>query len=327
MNSTPDFSVIVCAYTDRRWDALVEAVESVLRQSVRARELIVVIDHNPALLERARERFQHLDPARVRVMENSLPRGLSGARNAGIAAATGEFVAFLDDDATADSRWLERLGSAFRDERVMGVGSTIELQWLGPEPRWFPSEFNWTVGGTYRGMPTERAPIRNLIGAAMALRRDLFEGREGFLGAMGRTDAIKLPLGAEETELCIRLRQAYPERAFVFEPSAHVRHKVTLDRASWRYFASRCYAEGLSKAHLTRLVGREDGLQSERAYTLRVLPSGVVRGLRDAVRGDASGLGRAAAIVLGLFATALGYLLGSLPKGGGAQPAPAPARS
>ena len=78
-----DVSVVICAYTEARWQDLLAAVDSVQRQSAPPREIIIVIDHNPALLERTRT---HL--AGVVVVKNREQRGLSGARNSGIAAAS-----------------------------------------------------------------------------------------------------------------------------------------------------------------------------------------------------------------------------------------------
>ena len=84
-----DVSVVICAYTEDRWDDLVAAVESVQRQSVPPLEVIVVIDHNPDLLERVRAHI----PSVVAV-ENREQRGLSGARNSGIAVAQGVVVPY-----------------------------------------------------------------------------------------------------------------------------------------------------------------------------------------------------------------------------------------
>jgi hypothetical protein len=96
-----------------------------------------------------------------------------------------------------------------------------------------------------------------------------------------------------------------------------VRHHVPPDRLSAGYFVSRCYAEGRSKALVSRLVGRSEALASERAYTRRVLPAAVRHGLADAVvRGDSAGLGRAAAIVVGLAVTTLGFARGLLTADG-----------
>ena len=50
-------SVVICAYTERRWDMLKSAVESVLEQSYPAAELIVCIDHNLELAELCRKNW------------------------------------------------------------------------------------------------------------------------------------------------------------------------------------------------------------------------------------------------------------------------------
>ncbi len=49
-----DVSVVICTYTEDRWDDLLAAVDSVRRQSKPALETIVVVDHNPTMLERVR---------------------------------------------------------------------------------------------------------------------------------------------------------------------------------------------------------------------------------------------------------------------------------
>ncbi len=280
------------------------AVASVQRQSVPAQEIVVVVDHNPALLARVRA---HLPG--VIAVANHEARGLSGARNSGIAAAMGEIVAFMDEDAAAAPDWLERLGAGYDDPRVMGVGGAIEPWWLNGRPAWFPAEFDWVVGCTYLGMPETAAPVRNLIGCNMSLRRTVLTAVGGFRNGIGRIGTR--PVGCEETELCIRAGQRQPQNHFLYQPDARVRHRVPASRANWQYFLARCYAEGLSKAQVSRQVGSADALASERAYTGRTLPLGVWRGLADLLcQRSLSGLARAGAIVLGLTAAATGYLAG-----------------
>ena len=83
----PNVSVVICAYTEKRWQDLVAAVDSVKHQLFPPQEIIVVIDHNPVLLDLARSAFE--DEV---VVQNNGPRGLSGARNYGISVASGEVV-------------------------------------------------------------------------------------------------------------------------------------------------------------------------------------------------------------------------------------------
>ena len=298
--------MVICAYTEERWDDLLAAVESVRRQHAAPLEVIVAVDHNPPLFARVRREI----PAVVAV-ENQEPRGLSGARNSGIAAARASVIAFLDEDAVAAPDWLVRLRAGYADPKVLGVGGAIEPIWQSGRPHWFPKEFDWVVGCTYEGMPREPAAVRNLIGCNMSFRRELFLGVGGFRSGIGRVGTR--PVGCEETELCIRARQRWPQRTLLYEPQARVYHRVPASRARWRYFLSRCSSEGLSKALVARFVGSGDGLASERAYTLRTLPRGVARGLNDAlIRADVSGLARAASIITGLIWTAAGYLGGSV---------------
>lgn len=298
----PDISVLICAYTEKRWHELSAAIESAKNQTLSAEEIIVVVDHNPDLMERMASHFSG-----VTLLENRETKGLAGARNTGIAAARGDIIAFLDDDAVAQPDWLQMLSTGYSDKGVAGVGGTLEPLWPNGRPRWFPEEFDWVVGCTYRGLPEETGPIRNLIGANMSFWREVFDEVK-FYSGIGHTGTR--PFGGSDPDFCIRVTQRWPEKVLLYEPKAHVYHRVDEKRTSWSYFCLRCYNEGLSKAVLTRRVGAQDGLSSERRYTLHTLPKGALKGIQDASRGDLSGLGRTTAIIAGLTITTTGYLVG-----------------
>ena len=298
-------SVVISTYTEARWDDFARAVDSARAQTVPTLEVVVVVDHNPALLTRVRQQM----PFAV-VVENLQVPGLSGCRNSGVAAARGELIAFLDDDAVAEPDWLEHLSSGYERDSVLGVGGSVEPMWLDARPRWFPIEFDWVVGCTYRGMPDRRSAVRNPVGANMSFRREVISSIGGFRFEFGR--AAALPTRCDETEFCIRAHQRWPESVILYEPRAKIHHLVPSSRARWRYFILRCYVEGLSKARVARLTGARDGLASERVYVSRALPTGCLRGLADTVnRRDPAGLARAGTIVIGLLITTLGYVVGS----------------
>jgi glycosyltransferase involved in cell wall biosynthesis len=297
-----DISVLICAYTDKRWDELCAAVQSLQYQSVPPREVILVVDHNPSLLARARAQFSN-----VVFLESRETDGLAGARNTGIENAQGEIIAFLDDDAVAAPNWLELLSAGYEDPRVIGVGGKLEPLWPNGRPGWFPEEFDWVVGCTYRGLPEERAAIRNLIGANMSFRREVFN-EVRFYSGIGHT--ANNPFGGSDPDFCIRVSQRFPEKVLLYEPQALVGHHISEKRTHWNYFCLRCYNEGLSKAVLTRRVGSQVGLSSERRYTFQTLPAAAGKGLLDALRGDVSGVGRSFAIAAGLMITATGYFVG-----------------
>lgn len=301
----PTIAVVICAYTEARWDELVAAVGSVIAQTRPAHQIIVVIDHNDALLDRALRAF----PA-CTVIENGMRQGLSGARNSGVAVATGDVVAFLDDDATAEPDWLALLSAPYADPRVLGVGGHIVPTWEVGRPSFMPGEFLWVVGCSYTGLPEQTAEVRNMIGANMSVRRAVLDEVGGFSDVIGRVGTR--PVGCEETELCIRSRRRHASATFIYEPRATVHHLVPRARSGWTYFFNRCYAEGLSKAVVARLAGAQDGLSSERAHALRTLPAGVARNLRALVRGDVTGAARAFAIIAGLAVTTGGYVFGMI---------------
>jgi glycosyltransferase involved in cell wall biosynthesis len=299
-----EISVVICAYTDERWDELIASVESVQKQTLLPHEIIVVVDHNAALYQRAHQTLKN-----ITVIENQEAQGLSGARNSALALAKGNIIAFIDEDATALPNWLETLNANYLNETVLGVGGQIRPVWQIGRPAWFPEEFDWVVGCTYRGLPERTAPVRNLIGCNMSFRREVFSSVGGFRNGIGRIGP--LPLGCEETELCIRARQFWPERNFIYDSKAVVLHRVPQKRSNFEYFLSRCYSEGLSKALVSRFTGARSGLNSEWKHVLKVLPLGVLKGFQDAVlHGDVFGFARAGAIIIGLSFTIFGFVIG-----------------
>jgi glucosyl-dolichyl phosphate glucuronosyltransferase len=303
-----DLSVVVAAWSLDGKDDLSACVAALGAQSVRPREVIVVIDHNPELAAWARE---HLDG--VTVLDNTEERGIVGARNSGVAAASGAVVAFTDDDAAPEPGWVEGLLAAFADERTIGVGGALDPDWVGAEPRWLPTEFYWVVGCSYRGLPTAAAPIRNPIGANMAVRREALESVGGFAAGVAPRE---LRLGGkvlsgghalDDTSLGIRISAAFPGRQWIYQPAARVRHKVAPGRTTFRYFLVRCLEEGGGKAALAGAVGAEAGLESERRHLFVTVPLGFLRGFGELLRGDAYGPLRSLALVAGIAAAATGY--------------------
>jgi len=309
-------TVVICVYTEKRWDDIVAAVRSVAAQDVAAAETLVIVDHNPALLSRALQEFGRHG---VRVLPNAHKQGLSGARNTAVAEAAGDVVVFLDDDAEARPGWLAALLAPYSDPTVAAVGGVAHPRWPANRPRVLPGaapydpnatgELDWIVGCTYTGQPEYQTEVRNLMGCNMSFRREVFERVGGFAEDIGRIG--KNPLGCEETELCIRARQAYQRAGekirIVFEPAAAVDHRVSADRVEWAYLRRRSWAEGLSKAAVSKLVGSEDALSTERSYVAKVLPTAVLRELKE------GRVSSAAAVVTALACTAAGYARGRLP--------------
>jgi GT2 family glycosyltransferase len=298
-------SLIICCYRSERWGDLCAAIDSALAQQPALEEVVIVADHNDVLKALVSAAYPDL-----LVIENMEEPGLSGARNSGIAASKGELIAFLDDDAVAAPDMIRHLRRSVESGQVLGAVAQIQPEWLGSHAAWFPDEFLWVVGCTYKGMHAGR--VRNLLGAAMCVRRSVFETVGGFHSGLGRNHSA-LPYGCEETEFCIRANRAHPAFYFVYEASAWCRHKVPPQRVTWKYFLRRCYAEGWSKAHVAFISQGSGSLSSERVYVTRTVPLGLLRGLSDFIlKADLGGLGRAIAETSGLIVAAAGYVAARL---------------
>lgn len=291
-------SVIVCAFSDERWEVLIRAIDSVAAQPGDP-EVVLVIDNNPSLLERARERWPHL-----LVMPNAGPRGLSHARNTAIARATGELLVFLDDDAAGREGWLAALVAPFADPAVLATGGVARPLWPAKAPAVIPDELGWIVGCSFAGQ-AQGTDIRNVMGCNMAFRAAPLRAIGGFETSLGRVG--RLPLGAEETDACIRLRAANPTSRIAFAAGAVVDHTVTPERARWGYVIERSYAEGISKAAMARRLGGA-ALSTESDYVRKVLPRALWRELRQ---GRIAG---AAALIGSLGAAGVGYIRGRVRK-------------
>ena len=179
--------------------------------------------------------------AGARVVANRDAPGLGGARNSGVDKATGDVVVFLDDDAVASRQWLAFFADAYEEPDVLGVGGGIEPLWRKASPRWYPAEFDWTVGCSYIGLPTRPAGVRNRIGCDMSYRRDLVEAAGHF----------RLGYGCDETELCIRLSVLRPKSRLLYMPHASVKRRVPATRGTLRPLDP-LYFEGGSKAVVAR---------------------------------------------------------------------------
>jgi glucosyl-dolichyl phosphate glucuronosyltransferase len=299
--ATSDATVVLTTYDPRRWLLLEAAVQSIIAQHDGPRRLVICVDRNEELLNRARRAWPE-----VTVVPNKSERGASGARNTGAEYADTRFIAFLDDDVHARDGWLSRLLEPFADPTVVGTGGGVVPHWETRRPSWFPEEFDWVVGASYRGMPTIRRRVRNVWAENMAVRTDVFNSVGGFRTGFGKIGSVSRP---EDTDLCIRMSGHAARAHWVYVPEARIDHYVPAERASISFFLRRSYNEGRGKVEMARLLGSRKSLWDEADYLRRTLPAGFWAGLKLAVRHhDMNGLLKAGAIVAGATAAGAGAI-------------------
>ncbi len=293
-------SVVVACHSEARLGLLEQCVAAALAQQLTPREVVIAVDNNELLYHRVRAMYR--SNHKVEVVEHTGTRGASAARNTGVRAARCPIIAFLDDDVVADPAWLRRLVAPLEDATVVGTGGSAVPRWQTSRPRWFPEEFLWIVGVSFKGMPDATAEVRNVWSENMAVRRAPFLGCGGFREGFGKRHDVSRP---EDTEMCIRFARRRGDR-WLYVPEARIEHYVPEMRASFGFFVRRCHNEGRGKIEMRRLT--RSGLSSERAYALRTVPAALARYAWSAVRGDVSAALRFGAVGIGCVAALIGAL-------------------
>ena len=189
----PTISVVVCA---RNEEPLIgRTLASLERCDYPGLEVIVCDDGSTdRTLAIARE-----FPFRVLALEWG---GLSRARNAGLAAATGEIVAYIDADAEAHPEWPYRLALAFDDANVGAAGGPN----LTPRDAGFLERaIAEAPGGPIHVLATDDR-AEHVPGCNMAFRRDALEAIGGF-------DPIHRAAG-DDVDVCWKLLDAGYQIAF-----------------------------------------------------------------------------------------------------------------
>jgi cellulose synthase/poly-beta-1,6-N-acetylglucosamine synthase-like glycosyltransferase len=265
-------------------------------------EIILCIDHNEELLRRSEQHFVWGRPAGtipLMVVANKYDGHLGSARNTAAEIASGEVLAFLDDDAAAAADWLEQLIAPYSDPRVAAVGGAPLPRFEEQRPRWFPREFDWVFGCAYSGLPSALARLAHLIGANMSVRRSALQEIHGF-----HSD------NHDDMDMCHRL--AFAQYDVLYEPLAVVSHFVPATRTTWRYFWRRCYFVNLGKVEAFANMRGAAHLGAELAFVRRTMTRGIPAEIHQALRGDLYGLVRASAMTAGIVLAGLGHLSGKL---------------
>jgi glycosyltransferase involved in cell wall biosynthesis len=293
-------SVVVCEHTMDRFDDLRDAAESVREQSHPETELVLVSDGNEAVCDAMDSEYGDADDVVVHCLSENV--GLLAARNAGAEAASGDVVAFLDDDAVADEHWVAELVSVYDARDVPAVGGKMLPAWVAGKPRTLPSEFYWLVGVTHDGFADGPGEVRNTFGSNISFRRSVFLDLGGFDANIGgRQGTANLQGG--ETELCARMQAEYGHGVY-YTPAAEVAHKVFAYRTSLRWLLDRAFWQGYSKRGMEVLVEESTGAES--AFLGHLFRSSIPGRLRS-VLADPSGTKLLQFVMVFVFTAAVGF--------------------
>lgn len=240
-------SVIVCTYN--RAESLRDTLKSLADQRVTDGlnyEVIVVDnnskDHTPAVVNQWSKISKR--PIRYRFEGH---QGLSYARNTGIREASGQLLAFTDDDVLASPYWVQSIWNCFRETGALVVAGKIERLWHCERPEWFRDEISGPLicqdlGNTRKKWDSEG---RHMVGANMTFHRRVFERFGPFRVELGRRG--ELLIGGEDREMFQRLFKA--GCPIYYEPKAIVSHKVERERLSQAFLRRWFWDVGRTLGH------------------------------------------------------------------------------
>ena len=284
----------------------VRAVESVLEQAYEPMEVVVVIDGNREVFECTENRFGDRD--RVHIYCNDENRGISYSRTRGAELATGEVVAFIDDDSVAEPDWIAEHVRVYEETDAITTAGPVEPEWLSGEPDFFPPEFYWLVGCTERGFAEDGEVIRNGYGSNVTYRREPFLAVGGYDENTGRKGEANIQ--AHEPPVSVRLRQRF-DQGVHYTADAVVHHQLAPYRGRFGWLLERSFSQGYSKRIMDLVLpkAKRDERDYFRDLTVQYLPERVWR----AIAGRSSSAAKqAGAIVAFTAAVGFGYLYGHL---------------
>jgi GT2 family glycosyltransferase len=198
----PKVSVIVCAYNaDRTMDSCLASLKELHYPNY---EVIVVNDGSTDQTLEIAQRYDYIH------LINQENKGLSVARNVGLAAATGEIIAYTDSDCVAEPDWLNYLVATFLSSDLKAVGGP---NFPPPEDSLIPSCVAVSPGGPTHVLLNDEV-AEHIPGCNMAFRREALEEIGGF-------DPLFRTAG-DDVDVCWRLQ----DKGYTigFSPAAVVWH-------------------------------------------------------------------------------------------------------
>jgi glycosyltransferase involved in cell wall biosynthesis len=263
-DESPDISVVITTYN--RADLLSATLQGLFAQEAAGvRYEIVVVDNNST--DNTRDVVQSFcargGPVLRYVFE---PRqGVSQGRNAGVAAARANIIAFTDDDVVPTPGWVAQIKRAFDEHKHINfLGGKILPEWQSPPPRWLTKDHWWPLALLDRGdepfyvnaanplcLPTANAAFRAEVLSRIGPFAEEFSTRE-------------------DHELLIRLCQAGYQG--LYEPNLVVLAKVQPERMRKSYHRQWNKVTGKfnSLMRLAEISAPDGSIKPEASNTLRL---------------------------------------------------------
>lgn len=227
---------------------LSRAIKSLCSQSLDSSSYeILVVDNGSTDGTPVKVRREFMGLSNLKWIEEPVP-GLSRARNRAIAESRAPLLAFMDDDATASEKWLQKIVEGFgsSDDSVWAAGGKVEPVFEIERPSWLSQEIlpfcavvDWGPHKKILG------PAEWIIGTNMAFRKKNLNEVGGF--------DERFKLYNDETFLFKKIRHAGGR--ILYDPEILVRHHF-MEKLSKKWFRDRYFRQGIADAVMELSAGK-----------------------------------------------------------------------
>ena len=265
----------------RGTDDTLSAIEHLGRIDWPAERLEIIVVENASGDDSA-DRIRREAPG-VRLIESKENLGFAGGCNLGVAASTGEYVAFLNNDARPDDAWISAAVRRFEQSARVGAVASRVLDWDGEKVDYIGSAMTWFGQGykplTAQPVPTTPDTAKDVLfgtGSAMFVRRSVYDQLGGF--------DERYFMFFEDVDLGWRLNLL--GHRFVYEPGSLAFHKHHASMSSFGAFKESYLLERNALYTMFKNLGDEaldDFLPATLALTVR---RGVAKGGLDSASFD-----------------------------------------
>lgn len=230
-------SVVLCTYN--RCELMASALRSVCQQTIKSVNYeVIVVDNNST--DGTRQHVLDVSQRYTHVRYHfEAKQGLSHGRNAGLHAARGRYVAYIDDDCTVPTEWLG-IAQEVIEQVAPGIfGGPYRPFYNTTKPPWYRDSY-----GSYEGGSSVRwlAGDEYLSGTNMFIRRTVLEELGGFSPEVGMA-GNRLGYG-EETIIQQRFRRERPGEGIYYEPRLGVSHLVRSEKMKLLWCARQMFISG-----------------------------------------------------------------------------------
>jgi glucosyl-dolichyl phosphate glucuronosyltransferase len=305
-------AVVVPTCDMQRYNKLKNVIESLMQQSHKIQEIIIVANGSRELGEKLEADYQNYENIKVIIQEEFL--GAAQARNIGIKITNSDIVAFTDDDSTADRKWIEKLLEVYIDGDAIAVGGKVLPVWLVNKPNFLPEEFYWLVGATHEKIFRDGIiEVRNTFGPNMSYKKNVLESVGYFNEKLGfnKSSNFWVNIGGEEQELGLRIINKFG-RGIVYTSEATVYHEIPAGKTQFKTLIKRAFYFGVTKRMILRMDRFKNNMDTEKSYLARVVTDFIPDHFAEMFKGPAhlTAIKKLAFLLVVVTAIGLGFVYG-----------------